>query len=109
MLVLIATQPPGTWASTVRVPPPTPPTHPSPNAYTYFSNTERRLNNHVVPHPIAQPSHLAVTGEVSRTQAADPVVLKLSKLTRPIIALTKAVSTTTTYKNCRGGLHALGS
>jgi hypothetical protein len=29
---------------------------------------------------------------------ADPVVLKLSKLTRPMIALTKAVSTTTTNK-----------
>jgi hypothetical protein len=41
---------------------------------------------------------MAVTDEVSGTTTSDPVVLKLNKLTRPMIALTKAVATTTTTK-----------
>jgi hypothetical protein len=88
------TEPPATWASTTRVPPPTTPTHPSLNAY--FSKRVRHLNTPVVPRPLAQPFHMAVTNEASGTLAADPVILKLNKLTRPMIALTTAVATTTT-------------
>jgi hypothetical protein len=68
------------------------------NTYTDFSNMARHLNNHILPHLLAQPSHLAYTGEVSWTPAADPVVLKISKLTRPMITVAMAVSTTTTTK-----------
>jgi hypothetical protein len=38
---------------------------------------------------------MVVNVEVSGTLVADPMVLKLNKLIRPMIALTKAVSTTT--------------
>jgi hypothetical protein len=76
----------------------TPPAHPSLNAYADISNMARHLNSHVAPRPLAQPYHMAVTGEVSGPPMAYPVVLKLNKQTRPMIALTKAVSTAVTTK-----------
>jgi hypothetical protein len=48
--------------------------------------------------PLAQLPNMAVIGEVYGTHATDYVVLKLNKFTRPMIALTLAVFTTTIKK-----------
>jgi hypothetical protein len=74
----------------------TPPAPSSLNAYANFSNIARHLNNPVVLRPLAPPSHIVVNCKVYGTPTLDPVVLRLNKLTQPMIALTKLVSTNTT-------------
>jgi hypothetical protein len=83
--------------------------HPSLNAYADQSNRSRHVNSHVIPRPLTHTSHRAVTGKVYGTPASDPVVLKLNKLTRPMIARTKAVSTTTTTTIIEEGNKRWGS
>jgi hypothetical protein len=92
------TQHPAMWGSTTRVPITPPPAHPTLNAYANFTHRARHLNSPAGLRPLAHPSHLAVIGEVCGTPTSDMVVLKMNNLTRPMIAFTKAVVTTTTTK-----------
>jgi hypothetical protein len=65
-------------------------------AYEDLSNRARHLNSPVVPRPLAHRPHTAVTGKAYGNPATEHVVLQLNKLTRPMIVMALAVSTTTT-------------